>query len=254
MFQPRELAITQTRMQRDLVPGILRNVHAIVHGIGRARRNQAHIHHCARRPRVPLVDGIAVRIDLQRAVEVRAFLHRTFAVVFDLATPENRLPFVIRALQFEPGVVRIDGAAGEEMPNFFRAHHYVHAHSVASPHHRLHRFTGAVTGRNLSAASRRPRNLGFFADREGRRQIGCDPPPRWLAGLRRRERKDVDGQNAVLQEIIVTFSCSASSLADGQPRVGRREPMRVHEAVHVAESFDGASGMWQSAHCCGFGG
>ncbi len=121
-----------------LLPGVFRNAHAIVHGVSRAGWNQTHIHHRARGPGIAFVDGIAVSIDLQRAVEVSAFLDRTVAVVFDHAAPENRLAFVVGALQFEPGVVGVDSAAGKKVSDFLRAHDHVDAHGVASTHGGLH--------------------------------------------------------------------------------------------------------------------
>src|SRR5580692_9661256 len=96
---PRELSVTQSGMQRDLVSCAFWNQHAVVHRVGRAGWDEPHIYHRTRSPGVALVDGIAVSIDLQRSIKVRAFFHRTFALVFDHAAPKNRLAFVVRTLQ-----------------------------------------------------------------------------------------------------------------------------------------------------------
>ena len=63
---------------------------------------------------------------------MRALLHRTVTVVFDHAAPEDGLSLVVGALEFEPGVVGIDGASGEKVSDFFRADDYVHAPGVAA--------------------------------------------------------------------------------------------------------------------------
>ena len=141
-------------MKRDLVPGIFRDEHAVVHRVGRAGRNQAHIHDRARRPRVALVDRIAVRIDLQRPVEVRSLLYRTLAVILDHAAPENGLAFVVGALQFEPGIVGIDGPTGEKVSDLLGAHHHIHANRVAAAQGRLHAIQRRGDGRDFTRRSR----------------------------------------------------------------------------------------------------
>ena len=135
---PRKLPVAQARVQRDLVAGVFRNRHSVVHSVCRARRDEPHIHDGSRGPGVALVDGIAVRVDLQRAIEVRAFFHRTFAIVLHHAAPEDGLAFVVRALQFEPGVVGIDGAAGEKVSNLLGAYDHIHAHGIAAAQGGLH--------------------------------------------------------------------------------------------------------------------
>ena len=66
-------------------------------------------------PGVALVDGIAVAVDLERFVEVRAGFDGALAVVFDFAAPEDGLAFFVGGLEFEPDVEGVDGAAGEEV-------------------------------------------------------------------------------------------------------------------------------------------
>ena len=54
-------------------------------------------------------------VDLKRAIKMCALLHRPSAVVFDHATPEDRLTPVVDALEFHPGVVGIDRATREKV-------------------------------------------------------------------------------------------------------------------------------------------
>ena len=141
-------------MQRDLVSGIFRNVQAVVNRIGGARWNQVDVNHGARGPGVALVDGIAVAIDLQRAVKVRALFHRTVAVVFDHAAPENGLALLVGSLQFEPGVVGIDGAAGKKVADLFRADNHVDAHGITTADNGLHPAERRGDGSNLRSRPR----------------------------------------------------------------------------------------------------
>jgi len=67
-------------------------------------------------PGVALVDGIAVAIDLERFVEVRARLNGAFAVVFDFSAPENGLALFVGGLKFEPDVEGVHGASGKKWP------------------------------------------------------------------------------------------------------------------------------------------
>jgi hypothetical protein len=87
-------------------------------GVGGAGRNEVDIDNGASGPGVALVDGIAVGVDLERFVEVRAGFDRAFAVVFDFAAPENGLAFFVGGLEFKPNVEGIDSAAGEEVADF----------------------------------------------------------------------------------------------------------------------------------------
>ena len=141
-------------MQRDLISGIFRNVKAVVNRIGGARWNQVDINHGARGPGIALVDGVAVRVDLQRAVKVRALFHRAVAIVFDHAAPENGLALVVRSLQFEPGVVGIDGAAGKEVADLFRADNHVNAYGITPADNGLHTAQRRGDGNNLSFGRR----------------------------------------------------------------------------------------------------
>src|SRR5690349_11467761 len=105
----------------------------IVHGVRRARRNEMHVNNRARSPSIALVDDMAVRIDLQRAIKMRARLDGTFPVVFDFATPKNGLAFFVGGLEFEPHVKGINGAARKEMANAAGSNDHIDAQIIATP-------------------------------------------------------------------------------------------------------------------------
>src|SRR5208283_1414951 len=147
--KPRELAIAESRSQSNLAAGLLRNLHAKVHGVSSAGWNETHIYHGARCPGVALVNRIAVRIHLQRTIEVCAFFNRSLAVVLDHATPENRLAFVVDAFKFEPGVISVNRPSGEEMADAFGAHHDINANGVSATHGSLHTIKRSGNGSSL---------------------------------------------------------------------------------------------------------
>ncbi len=64
-IEPGEFAIAETRSQRDFATRLFGNLHAKMNRVGRARRNQSHVNHGARRPRVALVDRITMSVHLQ---------------------------------------------------------------------------------------------------------------------------------------------------------------------------------------------
>ena len=123
----RELAVIQFGRERDGPCGVFRNLHAIMHHVGRARGNQAHVQHAARLPGIALVDHVAVAIDLKGAIEVRARFHRALAAILRLAAPEDHAAVGVLALQFQPYIGGVYGAAREEMADLARAHHHIHA-------------------------------------------------------------------------------------------------------------------------------
>ncbi len=244
-------------MQRDLVAGVFRNQHAVVHGVGRARRDEPHIHHSARSPGVALVDGIAVGIDLQRAIKVRAFFHRTFAIVLDHAAPENGLAFVVRALQFEPGVVGVDRAAGEKMSDLLGAHDDVHAHGIAAAERGLHQVQGSGDRSNFSAGS--GSNFGFRLFAHGKR---CGQFRLARHALSAAGSGACAGDTAKISTVraplfrnpSVSFSWAASSFAVGSAVFAPGKRCECTNPLMLPASFEGSAGMWQSAHCCGLGG
>src|SRR5580704_11589233 len=93
-------------------------------------------------PGVAFVDGIAVPVNLKRAIEVRPGFDGAFTVVLDLPAPENRLPLFIRGLQFQPHIESVDRAAGEKVPDLACAYNDVHARVIAAAHGRISAIDG----------------------------------------------------------------------------------------------------------------
>ena len=203
--QPGEFAIAQTRMQRDFIARVFRNRDSVVHSVGRARRDKPHIHYRPCGPGVALIDGVTMRIDLQGAIEVGAFFHRPLAIALYHATPENSLPFFIRALQFKPRVVSIDRAAGEKVSHLLGADDDIHPHCIAASQGRLYAIQRSGDGRNFSARARSDFGFRLFADRKGCGQLRLTGGARLQRRLRRRYSKDVDRERAALQEFFGEF-------------------------------------------------
>src|SRR6266478_246119 len=165
-IEPAELSVVELRMQGNPVTHIFWDVQTIVRRIRRARRNQMHVSHRARRPGVPLIDGIAVPINLQGTIEMCPRLDRPLTAVFDFSAPENCLPFFIGGLQLKPYIECVHCAAGEEVPDFARAYNHIHARAIASPHCRVGAIDRSSNRANLSRRSFRQRSIRFFANRE----------------------------------------------------------------------------------------
>ena len=70
----RELPVIEFRRERDRASRVVRDLHAVMRDVGGARRNQTDVLHAARLPGVPLVDRVALPVQLQRAIEMRAAL------------------------------------------------------------------------------------------------------------------------------------------------------------------------------------
>ena len=85
-----------------------------------------------------------MRIELQRAVEVRAGIHRTFPVVSRFATPEDHPTFAVTGLKFQPAIESINGTAGEKVAELARPHHDFHSDGITAPDSGL----GATKGRD----------------------------------------------------------------------------------------------------------
>ena len=90
---PREFAVVQLRLEFDRTAGVFRNRNAEVRHIRRTRLNELHVENAAGLPRVAFVDGIRSAVQLIGLIEMGAGFDRTlaaFAVVFNLAAPEDR--------------------------------------------------------------------------------------------------------------------------------------------------------------------
>src|SRR5208282_2163373 len=110
----------------------------------------------------------------ERAIEVRAFFDRALAVIFGHAAPEHRLAFVVDTYQFEPGVVGIDGAAGEEMADALGSHHDIDTDGVAAADGGMHavkrssdRRGGGSSSLRVGAGPGRDFGFRFFSHCEG---------------------------------------------------------------------------------------
>src|SRR5580700_4233228 len=106
--EPTELTIVQFGMQRDFLARIVGNVQTVMRSVGSTRRDEMDINNGASGSGVAFVDGIAVPVNLKRAIEVRPGFDGAFTVVLDLPAPENRLPLFIRGLQFQPHIESVD--------------------------------------------------------------------------------------------------------------------------------------------------
>ena len=134
---PRELPVVDFRLQVNAVASVLRDLQPVVHGVGGPRWNQPHVGHRSRGPRIPLVDGIAMTVEQQAAIEMRAFIDRPAAALGGRAAMEQRAPAIVGRLEFHPHIESVDSAAREEMPDLARAHDHFDARRLAAPHPRV---------------------------------------------------------------------------------------------------------------------
>ena len=163
-----------------------------------------HIHRGSGRPRVSLIDGIPMRIDLQRPVEMRSRFHGPSSVVRNFPAPENRLSLFIAACNSSHTSNASIVPPGKKCPTFFVL-------TTTSTRTSSPRRTAAST------ASQRRRNRAHFARRARRRptppllrppqtksrapapRIASSPlPPRPFS--RRRNRKNIHRHLLVLQK------------------------------------------------------
>ena len=126
-----ELAVVQAGFEGDGAFGVARDVEQVMDGVGGAGRDQADVERAARLPGVALVDGVALGIDEERAIEVGALIDGTAAVVVDAAAPGEEAAFGVAGGELEPDVEAVDGAAGEEVADFAGAHDGIDADGAA---------------------------------------------------------------------------------------------------------------------------
>src|SRR5438045_2712898 len=88
-------------------------VHIVGIRLGGARTNHLPVEHPPRLPRIPLVDRIALAIELIRAIEMRALLDRPLPSVFDLAAPIDQPPIGVASLHLQPDIERIHRSTGK---------------------------------------------------------------------------------------------------------------------------------------------
>src|SRR5580692_3882917 len=193
-----------------------------------------HIHHGARGPGITFVDAIAMRINLQRAIEVRAFLHRAFAIILDAAAPEYSLALVVRRLQFEPGIVGIYRTTGKEMADFLGADHDIDSDRISAAKGRMHTVQRRRDWKGIEFLTRNSLRLCLFADRKSRRQIrlvrnsGLRLGPRWRKG------KNVHAENAALEKVLRNLQLLRIIVGRWHSRIRPGEAMRMHKAADIA--------------------
>src|SRR5207245_1216644 len=151
---------------RNLLSRVVGNMQAVVNGISRARWNQMHIDNSARCPGVALVDRISVGVHLERTIEVRALFNRTFAFLLNHPTPKDGLTLIICSLQFEPGVIGIDRAAGEEVADFLCTNHHVTPYGIAAAKRWLNTIQRSGNWHRFAHSAGRNLRLGFLSDGE----------------------------------------------------------------------------------------
>ena len=166
---PTKFAVVKLGGDRDAVARVLGDFQPKVGGIRRAGRDEARVHERAGGPGVALVDGIAVRVELERAVKMRAGLDGPLPVVRDFTAPENHAAMLVLSLELDPAIERIHGAAGEKVAKLASAHHHFDAHGLAAPEdcadaaERRDEFR-----RRANRSGRAPKAChGFFAHRKG---------------------------------------------------------------------------------------
>ncbi len=162
----RELAIVQTGGQSNRPLGILRNVDPVMRNVRGSGRNQAHVKQAAGLKRIAPVDQISIGIELNRLIEVRAWIHRALAFFGCLPAPENDPARRILALQFKPSFLRVNSTRREEMPNLERSDDHVYAQRGAGRKHAIATIEGRGDLVNI-AKKRLTMLLGFFPNREG---------------------------------------------------------------------------------------
>src|SRR5262249_22777298 len=95
---PRKLAVVEFCFEKDLISAILWNLKTEMRGVRGTGGNQMNVSDGTRGPGVAFVDPVAMLIEPQRTIEVRAPLNWPFAVVFDFPAPKNDLPLVVHRL------------------------------------------------------------------------------------------------------------------------------------------------------------
>src|SRR6516165_6382618 len=121
---PHEFAVIKLSRQRDVIAGVLGHTKPEMSRVRGTRRNQVSVHHRTRRPGVPFVDHVAVLIELQRPVKVRAGIYRTLAVIGSLTAPVNGAAPAVLSPELEPAIKRIDSARRKKVTEAPGADHH----------------------------------------------------------------------------------------------------------------------------------
>src|SRR6516164_99160 len=137
--------------------------------VSRARRNQAYIYNRPRRPRIALVDEIAMFVNLQRAVEVRSGIDRSAGI--GLAAPEEHLALVVHGFHLYPGLGSVHSATRKKVSNLAGAHDNVDARAVAATDGSVHLVERSAERRDFSGRLARGLHLCFLAHGKCRLQL-----------------------------------------------------------------------------------
>ena len=124
---PGEFPVVQFGDYVNAVASVGRNLKAEVRRVRCAGRNEVGVNGGPRGPGIAFVDGIAVRIDQQRTVEMRAGIDGAFAFVGGAAAPEDYAAFVVSGGKFEPAIEGVHRAARKEVAHLARAYDDIEA-------------------------------------------------------------------------------------------------------------------------------
>ncbi len=168
---------------------------------------------------------------------MRSWFDGAFAVVFDLATPEDGLAFIVDGLEFEPDVKCVDGAAREEVADFAGADYYVDEYVVAAADGGVHAAERGGDWARFAGGSTRSGDIGFFSDGESGGEFLFRVVEGFFGGFVFRDRRngeDVHAELLILQKIAAGFELRGIFVGDGHGGVGAGETVRVHVAVEIA--------------------
>ena len=232
-----ELAIVQLGPQRERPASISRHGQTVVDDVGRPGRNQAGVQQAAHVERIALVNGIAVRVDLQGAEKVCAGVDRTRTASHS-AAPENPLAARIEGLEFDPDIECVDRAAGEEMAYLPSPHNHIDPDRFARPDTGGRPVQWSCEVTNLAQQDRPPAGTSLLSDSEaGRgRELSGRANHLGRCGILadRRQSENVERHDVVLQEFRDFVQLALVLVYVRHGRVGGREAMRAHHAILAA--------------------
>src|SRR5690348_10815468 len=101
---PAEFAVVQFGRDGNAIACVLWNVKAVMNCVGCAGRDQMDINDGTFSPGIAFIDGITVIVNQQRAIELRARVNGTIAVIFSARStaPENSAAVFIFGLKLQP--------------------------------------------------------------------------------------------------------------------------------------------------------
>ncbi|MBP1607688.1 MAG: hypothetical protein H6Q08_3062 [Acidobacteria bacterium] len=223
------------RAQRDAVACRLGNQQPVVHGVGRAWRDEPNVGDRTRGPGIPLVDGVAAFVEHEAPIKVRGRVDRPAPPVLDESAVQEHLALVVHGLQLDPHVECVDGPPGKEVPDVARSHHHVDTNRLASSHDGIDAIERRDDlARGLEHAARGPEARRLLAHGERARQLGF--PSRTRAGLlcssrAPDQREDVHRYLPAPQKVLRALQLLIVTVHVGQRRVGGDEAVRPDPSV-----------------------